>query len=323
MLSITHRALHTIAILVLTLTQAGCLLEGGPEGPSTEELVTLHYENALRFQEMGELDRALDQAQRGLEADPEDRKLRLLTGWILLRRESRVNLATAETIFRKLRGEKDYRVDLGLATCLERKGVLYDEAARGGSAKHKKEAQRAWKEAVSLYAMVLEDQAGDREALNGLMRTHALLGQDAESLDASGRLIASVEEHTGFWRGQLTEDISASREAQIRGWLSGNSRLMTKTHLHRASILRRLDRSPEAIDELHAVIELDPAIPEVHSRLAQQLFELERYGEARKAIDRYLALSDDAFDDPNYQRAWELRNDAEAALRESGASTQR
>ncbi|MFT5049135.1 MAG: tetratricopeptide (TPR) repeat protein [Chlamydiales bacterium] len=318
MFSMPNPAIRSIAVLALCLAQASCIFEGGPEGPSQEERVELHYENALRFHEMGELERALDQAQRGLEADPRDRRLRLLTAMILVRRETRVDLATAESLFRGLRGEQDYRVDLGLATCLERKGLLFDEAARAGKPKHAGEAQKSWREAVELYERVLADQRGDREALNGLMRTHALLGQDAQSFEVSGRLIASVGQHTTFWQGQLTEDISASREAQIRGWLAGNTQLVTKTHLHRASILRRLDRQEEAIQELQAVIELDPEIPEVHSRLAQQLFEVGRYEEARHAIDRYLALSDDAFDDPNYQRAWDLRNDADAALRERG-----
>lgn len=325
------RALGLSALLLTGLSQTACLFDDRPAPPTKEERVAMHYENALRYYEMNDLERALDQANRGLQADNKDRKLRLLTGWILLRRKTRESVASAETIFRDLLGEEDYRVQLGLATALERKGVFFDEAARAiesgdrstdGNpeqrvATYSKEAAAAWNEAIGYYGEVLQLQQGDRDALNGLMRTWALLGDDAQSLEYSDQLIASVGQHSDFWEGQLAEDITASRESQIREWLQGDDQLLLKTHLHRASVMRRIDRHSEAVDELTAAIEIDPDIPEVHSRLAQELFDLGRYRDARAAIDRYLGLSTDPFDHPNYQRAWELRNQCDTKMSEA------
>ena len=313
--------------LSATLVLGAC--SSKPKGPSREELIELHFETALRYYDMDELDRALDQASRGLKVDPKNERLRLLSGWVLQRRGTRESIATAERVFRGLLTTNDYRVRLGLGQALERKGKFFDEAARAiengdrfpdagtpaeRGAELREEARAAWVESIERYEQTLERQPGDRDALNGLQRVHALLGQDEQSLAYSTELVDVVREHQRFWRDQLTDDITAGREADIHYRLDDDEELLVKTHLHAASVLRRLGRIDAAIDEIQRVVDLRPDMPQVHSRHAQMLYDAGDYERASRAIERYLKLSEEPVDHPDIQRAWELKNACDAAI---------
>jgi len=319
-----------IAACLLSIPLIACS-SNKPREMSDEDKIEYYYGNALNYYELGELDRAEDQIWRGFEIDSREKRLNLLYGWVLQRRGKPEDVRRAEQVFRRLLDHKDYRVTLGLAVALERKGVLYDKAARdvasgklrveGGDPQARARelaelAVDAWNEAVTFFEKTLAASEDERDALSGLTRVQALLGNAERSLAANDRLIELIEAKKQFLQRQLDrEDIRAPDEERFRAALREEVALEVGARLHAATLLRRTGDNEKAAEHLGAVIELQPDLAEAHSRLAQVLFDLGRHERAIYEIDRYLRLSTDtSFDDPSIRQAYDLRSRAEAAL---------
>lgn len=321
-------------LLTLVLAAGGCA-STDDEGPTEEQRVQLYLETALRYYDLEDLDRAQDQADRGLELEPKNERLRLLKGWILQRRGTTESVLMAERIFRGLLNIKDYRVTLGLADSLERKGTAYDEASRSirsgerytdapdpeAQARELEDlAHAAWEEAIQRYEETLELKPEERFALAGLARVTALLGRDAESLAWSDALLGDLQDAVEFWKHNLErDDLTAKDEANYRGLLADNTRLEIKTRLHAVAVARRMGANNIALDNLDRILELDPDNAGVHSRRAQIMFEAGDYAGALAAIERFLTLSTHEFDHPDIRRAMDMRSDCEEKLAEAAA----
>lgn len=314
--------------LLLALALAAC--SSGPKAPEPEKLLELHREQALGYYDQGELERAEDQIRRGLEIRPDDDQLKLMLGWCRQRRGTRDDLMVAERVFRELAPRKDYRAQLGLAECLERRGLLslesaekLENGARETAAKDpaqrarelRGEAKAQWEESIASYAAVLTARANNSQAMNGLQRVNALLGRNEESLKWAQDLLAQTDRDIAFWEQQLARtDLRAEEEARLRAFLLDSRDLAVATHLSAATLLVKLDRKSDAAAHLDGAILLAPDQASAYSRRAQLLFDLSRFEEARANLDEFLRLSRLDFDHPDVQRAYRLRADCERLL---------
>ena len=96
-------------------------------------------------------------------------------------------------------------------------------------------------------------------AVNGLIRTEALLGNDTASIENARKLIDILQTSSRVRQVEL-EDVSiqASREAELMSAVRRNSEMIVKTRYHVASLLRRQKRLQEAADELGLIVSINP-----------------------------------------------------------------
>ena len=333
-LRLTRLALAHCA-LALSFAAAACT--GGPpesETPDDEQMLELFTTSATYLYEDDQLLQAQDQAVKALEIEPENRAMRRLIGWVRLRLGTSEDLIIAEQFFRKLQKEGDDNgaTLLGLATALERLGVAHDEASRAVSAgerpppegvdkdKHARalaqKAREQWLEAVEIHEAGLDGGEGSTRAMNGLQRLYALLGQYEKSLEWSDVLLARSQEELDTWNRMLSAtDMTETEEKLFRTNAKAAMDLRRDTHLFAATLLRRLDRSREAIAHLDQVLEIEPDLAQAYSQRAQLLIELGEFARAKEDLDRFIGLSQAPFDDPDLRRAFEWIAECELKLR--------
>jgi tetratricopeptide (TPR) repeat protein len=328
----SQRILRATA-LVLALGFAAC--QSDEHKPDPKKVLELHREMALRYFDQGDLLRCEDQVSKGLDIAPKDVQLKLMLGWCRQRRGTKDDILVAERVFRDLAPSKDYRALLGLGESLERKGVLYSEAAaaieRGEvqpdkadpaelAAQRRREARTFWEESVGCYKRTLDARPDEPQAINGLQRTWALLGNDEESLKWSAALLTTTTEEIKFWKKQLeAKDLTSRDEERYRNNKQGAERLQVETNLTASTLLRRLGRKSEAVSHLDQALALAPSRADIYSRRAELLYDLARYDEAIANVDEFLRLSKLAFEHPDIRRAYQLRSDCESALKRASA----
>ncbi len=317
------------ALLPLLLVAAGCASQN-PADLTMEQKLGGYLERALQHLNDRNLDAAQQQCLRALDLDPENERFLLILGNVHLLRGQTEDILIAERIFRDHPAEHDYRVHLGLGEALERLGVLRGEAAdaiRAGErfTDHPDPAARAdeleeqaiasWREARSEFEAAEEIHQGEIAAVNGLIRTNALLGSDEESIRWAFTLIEILEASSLVRRTELEDvGIEANRERELRKAIRDNGEMLLNTRLHIASLYRRLGRLEEAVDELGEVIALEPELPEAYSRRAQLYVELGQHLRAKESIEHYLSLCALPYEDPRVQRAFALKTECETAL---------
>jgi len=308
--------MRTLCSLVL-LAALGC-------SSNSEAQLELNRELALRWYQMDELDRAEKQVVKALEIEPEDPQMLLLRAWIRQRRGTRDDILIAEQIFRGL-DPTDYRVRLGLATALERKGQFYFEASEGAAQTETAEragelrakATDAWTESIANYQATLELSAGNARALLGLQRVYALLKDYERSLEYATRHREVVLTELTFNRGLLDDgEVSALEEQSLREAIRSNEDALLANALLAAPLHLEFGEFEQALDVLNLAIELDPKLDKAYSLRAQVLAKLGRPRDALDSIDRFLKLSTDlSFDHPDIRRAYRLRTSLEHELR--------
>jgi len=326
-----------IAFLCLA---ASCSSEQELTAEQRQKLVDRYTETAQAYLRMGELDRAEGQTLKALELEPDNDKCKLIRGWTLQKRGKTEDILTAERIFREIE-DSDYRAVLGLAECLERKGVAFEEASRdilsgkrvsqtpdpgGPEARSKQvllERDRAWKESIQHYEAVLEDHADDVDALNGAMRVCALLGKLERSVVYAEKLIEVIGPTRTFWQQKIFgADSTVESERLYRERVDHLQNLEVATRIHASTVLHQLQRDEAALAHLDAAVALDPRRPELYGRRAELQKRLGNPGKAIADIDEFLHRSTQTYDHPDVKRAWRLRKECEDALRavEAGAA---
>lgn len=315
-MTIRQMWLFCLAALVL------CLACQSGEKMDPEKELSMRRELALRYYELDDLQRAEDQAQRGLALAPDDKQLQLLIGWIRQRRGRAEDVFYAEVVFRQLADTGDFRAWLGLGEALERKGVFFSEAAEGiesgelttdaldpdrRAKEYTKDARESWQEAITWYQKVLEKRDGEPQALNGLMRTEALLGNYRDSLRWCNRLIEQCNQEISIWTKQLARpDLLAEEEAVLRALRKSTQDLVQECNLQAATLLLSIGQPQVALESLDSAISIDPDIAELYSRRAQVLIELGRWSDAIASLQDFLRLSSEPFEHPDIQKAYDL-----------------
>ncbi|MEM6571524.1 MAG: tetratricopeptide repeat protein, partial [Planctomycetota bacterium] len=305
-----------MALLVSLLAGTGALTACSSSGSSSEdsfdpeltdkELLGVYLENALYYYELGEYDRCEDQARRALEIDPKNEHFLLIYGRCRVRRGTAADIQAAIDIFEQHPNPDDFRVQESWGTAVERKGKFYEEASigvrdgsrptdapdRGARADELlEEAHGFWRDAEAHYSRALVLRSGSPEALGGLVRTSALLGEFEQSIEHARDLIDSIKSSQRLVANQLEDDeISADRESSLFKDKRENRRFEIKARLHIATLLRQLGRLNEAVDEFDEIIYLEPEFAEAYSLKSQLLFDLGEYMKARTAITKFIEL---------------------------------
>ncbi len=317
----------TALLLVLT---AACSSAPKEREMTEEQKLDLYVTTATYLYEDGSYVRAQDQAVKALEIEPRNRPMRRMVGWVRIHMGKPGDLAIAEQFFRELmaEGDDDPTTAIGLASVLERLGLAYDkrsqEIAQGQEADSSQEgrarefaskARDRWAEALRLFEGTLVEGEGSSQAINGLQRVHALLGNYEESLAWAQRLLERSEQELNAWRRILQDAELTEREEKLMRTNEGDSlSLQRDTHLLIATLLHRLSRAEEAIAHLDSVLDLGLEAPQVYSLRAQLRHASGDYGGAISDLDRFLSLSDQPFEHPDVQRAFDLRSACEAHL---------
>lgn len=326
--------LRARAILLATLILASGLPACTSSGLTDEQrksLVERYTDTAQEYLKMSEIDRAEGQALKALELDPQNEKCKLIRAWCLQKRGSTEDILVAERIFREILPGGDFRTTLGLAECLERKGIAFDEAARDiESGKRvsefpdpkaraealRAERDRAWKESMERYEQTLTQHQEDVDALNGGLRVTSLSGRLEESVGYADRLVITIRPTREFWEKQiLRPEITVEDERLYRQRVKYLLELEIATRIQASVLLHQLKRDDRALEQLDIAVALDADRGELYGRRAELQRALGHPDLAIAEIDKFLRLSQESYDHPDVKRAWRLRKECEDEMR--------
>ena len=315
------------AALVLSLPLVACRSNEVEFDP--EKQLELYMTTATYLWEDGSYIRAQDQAVKALEIDPDNRPMRRIVGWVRIQLGTTEDILIAERFFEDLYadGDEEVPVLLGLATVQERLGLLHNEASQAiASGERYTEASNPEERAAELselsrdywtrsrknYERVLSEVNQNADALNGLQRVSALLGDYEGALDWSRQLLelsaVDLDARLATLHGA---DLTASEEDAMRSLVRDSVDLQVETHLFRTSILHRLGRTPEALTHVEQAISLDPDRADLYSIRAQLSAEIGLFEEAIADLDLFLRLCQHPFEHPDVRRAYDLRAECE------------
>lgn len=324
---------------------AGCLAplallsacQSGDEIPelTDEQRLGIYFENAMRYYNMRDLERAMHQVRQGLSVDPNNERFELMEAKIYQLMGTTSDLARALYIYERHPAQDDFRIQLGIGESNERLALIEEASADSISSGEtftsapdpearaqelRKNAKKRLEKAYEAYLESNDLMRGDVATINGLVRVTALLAREHESIEWSRRLITVLSESSRVRRMELEEpDLGAGRERVLMAAIRANAAMTVETHLHVADLYYMLDLKQETIDELSRVVELAPDESEAYGKRAQVLFELGRFQQASDSVQRFLELSTDLpFDDPNIRKAFELQSRCRAALADEG-----
>jgi tetratricopeptide (TPR) repeat protein len=328
------RALRCGLFAAVLATASACASDGPKIDPEVAR--EMHVRAALDHYDLGDMDRAIDQAQRALDIEEDDRTMQLLVGWCYLRKGATRDLLEAERIFIGL--EKKYsderRAKLGAAKVSERLAMIHRESAddieNGRSlpiardpvaevARLREESVRLFEAAESRYRELVRDEQENLEALNGLVRVCSLTGRDEEALDHLGALIAALDEQRLFYADQLKKRVlDTGDESTLRNLERTTTRLLLDAHQLAANLHHTLGRPNLALGHLDAALQIEPQRrPELYAQRAQMQLAVGNPARALEDLDTFIARSQMPVDHPDVQRAWALRREARAALESS------
>ena len=328
----------TALVVCLALAATACSSSNerdNPLGLTKKEYLDLYLENAFRYIELGENDRAISQAAKALELDPDNEVFRLIFARGHLMRGEKESIQIAIDILDEMDDADDpnFRVLATFGAALERKGVIYDEAServRSGEQpteaddpiaradELRAEAIALWERAHSKYAQALEATSGTPEAINGLVRTSALLGNYEESIEHGYELIEAIQSSQRLVMTRLDQtDIDEASETRLFQAQRQNRGFEISTRLHISQLERRQGRLGKAVDQLDQIIALNPNMEQAYSRRAQLLEEMGEFRKAKESINRFIQIKAAvaSFDDPSVQKAYELIERCNEGLR--------
>lgn len=306
-------------LAVLTCFTAGCATE---EAKRQENLLEIYKNTAESYYQLKDNDRAVGQAIKALQIDPDDLKIKLILAWSLTRRGTIEDLVHAEMVFRTIADEEDFRATLGLGTTLERLGVANSEAAdavasgrriteardpKERAAELRERSTELWAEASTWYEKTLTMQKSNLDALNGLQRVDALLGKPASSLARSQQMITALVADRAFWEVQVKKTrIEDSEEREIRKMIGQFVDLEVATRIHAAQVLHSQSENEKALAQLDAAIILNPDRADVHGMRAVVQRDMGRYDNAIADAERFISLSPQLSDSPDVKKAFDL-----------------
>ena len=321
--------------LLCALPLAGACRSNDPPELSKEQRLGEYLERALRYIELKDYDRALQQTNQALEVDPQNERFLLMLAKLHQMRGSLQDLLLALSVYERHPAQDDFRVQLGLGESHERIGLIKQESAdkiesgetytdapdpRERARELRAEAQADWEEAYRAYLRSNDLHRGEVPVVNGLVRITTLLRREHESVQWARALVDVLAESTRLRRIELeAPDLSANRERALMAAIRSNTEMTSEAHMHVAGLYFRLGLYQETADELSRVIEIDPKRADAYSQRAQVLFELGRYEQADDSVQQFLVLSSHLdFDHPDIRAAFDLQSRCRAAAGRGG-----
>lgn len=308
----------------LILLSALCLpllnsCSSGPEEMTDAEKLDYYWESCMRYYDMHAFDRAIHQANKGLEVDPENESLRLVKARCLLFLNKTETLEAAHNILEGLLQTEDFRVFLVAGEVAERRGLIrqdsaggiesgntYTDAAdpRARATELRAEARDMWSAAIDHYSRAEKIFPGGTEALNGIMRTASLLGDDDQCLQAGRALLQSLSESSLIQQRKIEELRNSEGSSwKIQRAVFANQEVMIATHIHLSELHYKHGRKRAALLELDGALQLDDSLPGLHARRGQLLLESGDAPRAQQALKQFFRLTKLDFDHPDVVRA--------------------
>lgn len=320
-----------LAGLLVFLLLASCRSSDEPPELTDEQKLGFYIENALRYYNLGDLERGMNQVQRGLEIDPDNERFLLMQAKFLQLRGKTVDVAAALEIYRDHPAQDDFRVQLGIGETNERLALIEDASAEkiqngelytdapdpeARAQELRRSSKRRLEKAHEAYLASNELARGEVATVNGLVRVTALLEREHESIEWARQLIEVLGDSSRLRRIELEDpNLTAARERELLASIRANTRMIVEAHLHIANLYYVLGLKQEVVDELTRVVELDPERSEAYAQRAQVLYQMGRYQKASDAVQRFLELSTDLpYDHPDIQEAYALQRKCRTAL---------
>ncbi|HIG85666.1 MAG TPA: hypothetical protein EYQ25_01350 [Planctomycetes bacterium] len=309
-------SLILISALCLPLFSA---CSSGLKEMTDAEKLDYYGESCMRYYDMHAFDRAIHQANKGLQVDPDNEFLLLVKARCLLFLNKTETLEAAHNILEGLLKTEDFRVFLVAGEVAERRGLIrqdsagdiesgntYTEAAdpRARATELRAAARNMWTSALDHYSRAEKIFPGGTEALNGIMRVASLLGDDDQCLQAGRALLQSLTESTLIQQRKIEElRNTESSSWKVQRAVFANQEVMIATHIHLSELHYKHGRKEAALLELDGALKLDDSLPELHARRGQLLLESGDAPRAQQALKQFFRLTTLDFDHPDVVRA--------------------
>lgn len=170
-----------------------------------------------------------------------------------------------------------------------------DEAARAQSLQQAAAAYARgdWADAERRCRRVLEQRAGDFDALHLCGVAVARMGRTAEAAELLSRAVSVRQDNANAWYhlGVALSELARHAEA-----LRCYDRALAlkpdhvRAHSNRGNALSELRRHAEALQSFEQALAADPRSPEIHNNCGAALGALGRHAEALRSYERALAL---------------------------------
>ena len=269
------------------LTVAGC---GGLE-PAEQEMLVVHQQNSKIYYDRGDLPRAEQQARLGLEINDNDRSLKLLLAYVLLRQNTDASLEEALDLLSGLGGSRseDYRVHLGRGLVETSWFRLRREDDPEDAAKHLARARRAMRSVVELepdcteayYHLALLDLEEENfDQFNQHVETTlTLVGRSLKAKDVALEQVGRPEQRQLIVRDRQVD--------------AGRGRELLLLRAERAYQQKRYADAVRDLDRMADLGDLSRADYFNRARILHEVGDLER---AVADYERFIELSDAGLD---------------------------
>jgi tetratricopeptide (TPR) repeat protein len=320
-------SLILISALCLPLFSA---CSSAPKEMTDAEKLDYYGESCMRYYDMHAFDRAIHQANKGLQVDPQNEFLRLVKARCLLFLNKTETLETAHNILEDLLKTEDFRVFLVAGEVAERRGLIRQDSAAGiesgdtytdapdpkaRGTELRAEARNMWTAAMEHYSKAEKIYPGGTEALNGIMRVASLLGDDDHCLQAGRALLQSLSESNLIQLRKIEElRNTESSSWQVQRAVFANQKVMIATYIHLSELHYKHGRKQAAMMELNGALKLDDTLPELHARRGQLLLETGDAPRAQQALKQFFRLTQLDFDHPDVVRARQAMRKCEQLL---------
>ena len=306
----------------------------GPKEMTTAQKLDYYAESCMNYYDMHAFDRAIHQANKGLEVDPNNEFFRLVKARCLLLLDETETLEAAAEILDTMTGIENLQVHLVAGEVAERRGLIrwdtaksiesgttYTEAAdpHARALELTLEAYGMWTNAIAHYKKANELFIGGTEGLNGIMRSATLrssagraLGLADEEIDLNDQLILD----NGL---ELLQSLRESNKAKQRGidnlrnseensWpmqrsIFANEEVMIATLIHLSELHRRLNRDHAALMSIDQALLINGELPRLHGRRAQLLLAAGDARRAKTSLEEFFRFTKLEFDHPDVVRA--------------------
>jgi len=291
----------------------------GPKEMTDAQKLDYYAETCMNYYDMHAFDRAIHQADKGLEVDPNNEFFRLVKARCLLFLNKTETLEAAAGILATMSNIKNLQVYLVAGEVAERRGLIrmdtansiesgtsYTEAAdpNARAAELREEAVRMWSEAVAYYQKADKLFPGGTEALNGIMRSASLMGDDELTLRSGRALLQSLgESNKAKQRG-----IDNLRNSEENSWpmqrsIFANQEVMIATLIHLSELHHRHDRDQAALMNIDQALAINGELPRLHGRRAQLLLAAGDARRAKASLEEFFRFTELDFDHPDVIRA--------------------
>ncbi len=299
--------------LALTTLLSSCTLFGGLSREEQNRLSQSQY-NADSFYKAGRYDQAIQQANQGLKIDSNNETLIGILAWSHLRKATRDDVWKSEELFDQidrrswlgLGSETNWYAVFGHGLALRRQGDFLSATA---AIKAQSQAIEKYEDAADRFERALELDPKNTEPLDALQQVYALSQEYEKSLDCGKRFVDAAMRSRPFWENQLKRlDISSEEEKIARSKVESNLKREVASRSLAASVLFKLERFSESLEQLDELLKLDPEKSEEYFNRALCREALADTRGTVEDLDVFLKKTSLGFESAQIRQAYDLIN---------------